>query len=72
MKGLDMSFKDCTSEQFYDHLIEAMGNYSSGELLAIPGVYEVLSEHLNNDALELWAMANGRDPETGEPIADDA
>ena len=41
-----------TTEQFDAILEEIVGKMSAGALLAIPGVYEVLSEELNNEVLQ--------------------
>lgn len=40
-----------TDEMFDKKLEEIVGRASAGDLLAIPGVYEVVSEHFNNDVL---------------------
>lgn len=41
-----------STEEFDEALIELLGEMSPEELLAIPGLYVVVSEHLNNDAIE--------------------
>ena len=41
-----------TSEMFDAKLAELLSEMSGAEILQIPGVYEVVSEELNNDALE--------------------
>jgi hypothetical protein len=44
---------DVTQEEF-DKALEAILDDASGsELLAIPGLYEVVSEHFNNEAIDL-------------------
>lgn len=46
-----------TQQDFDDHLalvIEADYGEKASGLLAIPGIYEVLSEHFNNEAIESW------------------
>jgi hypothetical protein len=42
-------------DEFVSKLEEILEDVSPGELLAIPGVYELLSEHFNNDVLEAFA-----------------
>ena len=41
-----------TTEMFDAKLAELLDEMSGGGILQIPGVYEVVSEHLNNDVLE--------------------
>jgi hypothetical protein len=41
-----------TTEMFDTKLAELLDDLSGYELLAIPGLYEVVSEQLNNDVLE--------------------
>jgi hypothetical protein len=41
-----------TNEKFYDKLEDILGRMSPGDILTIPGVYEVISEALNNDVLD--------------------
>lgn len=41
-----------TNEMFRAKLEQLIGQMSAGELLAIPGVYEAVSEELNNAVLE--------------------
>jgi hypothetical protein len=40
-----------TDDEFYEELVEVLSNMSPAEMLAISGVYEVLSEELNNEVL---------------------
>lgn len=47
---VDYSF--VTVEMFYDKLEELVGQMSSSELLAIPGIYAALREELNDDVLD--------------------
>ena len=44
-----------TSEDFDRHLLMVMSRMTMEQVLAIPGVYEVLSEELNNEVLDSWA-----------------
>ncbi len=43
---------DVTQEQFDAALVELLDGMSGADLLALPGVYEVVSEALNNEAIE--------------------
>lgn len=44
---------DVTQEEF-DKALEAILDEATGsELLAIPGLYEVVSEHFNNEAIDI-------------------
>ncbi len=47
-------YADLTNEKFDSILLEIVGEQSSGQLLAIEGVYEILSEHFNDAVLEDW------------------
>ena len=44
--------EDITHDMFYAMLCEIVRNMGPSELLAVPGVYEALSEDLNNEVLE--------------------
>lgn len=44
-----------TTEMFYNKLEELVGEMSAAEILTTPGVYEALSEALNNDVLDRLA-----------------
>jgi hypothetical protein len=41
-----------TQEQFDEALIELIAEMSADCIVAIPGVYEAISEALNNDAID--------------------
>jgi hypothetical protein len=41
-----------TNEQFDAKLTEILDGMNGAQLLAIPGLYEVVSEELNNDVIE--------------------
>lgn len=44
-----------TTDEFQEALVEMLDcDYSASDLLDIPGVYEIVSEHLNNDVIEWW------------------
>ena len=44
-----------TKEEFDKELLEQITKTSLSVLIQIPGIYEVLSEHFNNDVLNDWA-----------------
>jgi hypothetical protein len=44
-----------THDEFVEMVEELLGEMSPGEILQIPGAWEPISEHLNNDALDRWA-----------------
>jgi hypothetical protein len=47
-----MKASEITNEMFDDKLAQVLGRMSGDEVLAIPGVYEIVAEHLNNEVLE--------------------
>jgi len=61
-------WQDCTQDEFDNHVRAVAHAMGTDAILDIPGVWEVVSEELNNTSLESWARANGRDEETGEPL----
>ncbi|KKL71257.1 hypothetical protein LCGC14_2096730 [marine sediment metagenome] len=66
-------FEECTSEQFARALGDLMDSeYGGRKLMAIPGIYEILSEELNNEVLEEWAFRQNRCEECGQRMTDDA
>ena len=42
---------DITQEQFDNELMKILSEYNGKQLLLIPGIYEIVSEHFNNDVL---------------------
>ena len=56
----DRDYSKVTTEQF-DEILERLVRDNSDTLLSIPGVYEVLSEHFNNEVLEIWGEENPED-----------
>jgi hypothetical protein len=51
--------KDITTAQFDDKLEEILDRQTGGKLLSIAGVYEVLSEHFNNEVIEELEREHG-------------
>ena len=49
---LDNDFSWVTNDMFQEKLIEILDNQDGESLIMIPGLYEVVSEYVNNDVLE--------------------
>jgi len=45
---------EITSEEFHRILVEIVQETDPITLLRVPGVYEALAEHFNNEVLERW------------------
>lgn len=43
---------DVTHDEFVFALTAIVGEMSADEILAVPGIYEALSEHLNNETIK--------------------
>lgn len=43
---------EITNEQFDSKLAELLDEQPASVLLSVPGVYEILSEHFNNDVID--------------------
>jgi hypothetical protein len=56
-------YDEMTNEEF-DEILGEIVNNKQTDVLAVPGVYEILSEHFNNDVLDRWAERN---PEKAHP-----
>ena len=50
--------KNITTEQFDSKLLEILSAMTAADLISIPGVYEIVSEELNNDVID--AITNDR------------
>jgi hypothetical protein len=48
-----MSYDWITDEAFTNAVEALLADESPGSLLSIPGVWEIVSEHFNNDAIDL-------------------
>lgn len=46
-----MSHKRVTSRMFSGRLAEVIDGHKASNLLTIPGIYEILSEHFNDEIL---------------------
>jgi len=58
-----MNYDNLTNEQF-DNMLQILIIRDAAQLLTIPGVYEVLSEHYNNEILDLYDKEREEDDET--------
>ena len=47
-------YESMTQGDFNRHLRRIMADTSPHDLLQIPGVYEILAEHFNNEVLDSW------------------
>ena len=47
-------YEKMTQEDFNRILEEQLDKESGATLLAIPGIYEIVSEHFNNEVLAIW------------------
>jgi len=47
-------YSKMTTEEF-DGILQGIVNEQYMFILQVPGIYEVLSEHYNNEVLETWA-----------------
>ena len=47
-------YSKMTDEEFDSILEEVLNEYRGNQLLDIPGVYEIMSEHFNNEVLSRW------------------
>jgi len=50
-----MDYSKMTQEDFDNCLRKLLENDHASELLNIPGIYEIVSEHYNNEVLDAWA-----------------
>ena len=50
-----MDYSKMTQDDFMNHLVKVVEDMNPIQILAVPGVYEVLSETLNNEVLDSWA-----------------
>lgn len=60
------TYDKMSTDDFDRLLAEVINKETPDTLLAIPGVYEVLAEHYNNEVLDAWqaeqdANGNGED-----------
>lgn len=60
-------FADMKQEEF-DSILEEVANEHG--YFQVPGVYEALAEHYNNEVLERWAAKHGRCGDCGTYLND--
>ena len=48
-------YEAITGDKFDEILVEILNEHRGGQLISIPGVYEILSEEFNNEILGRWA-----------------
>jgi hypothetical protein len=54
MPTTDDRYEKMTQGDFNRHLEQILAGKSAKEILLIPGVYEILAEHFNNEVLDRW------------------
>lgn len=62
MKNRGDLLEKMTTEDFDDHLIKVVQSMTPVQILLVRGVYEVLSEELNNEVLDSW-LAEQEEPD---------
>jgi hypothetical protein len=55
MPKLRITPETCPQDDFDRILADLMDEQPASHLLSIPGVYEAVSEHFNNDVIDAWA-----------------
>ena len=48
-----------TTEEFDSILIQLLQEMNASQLITIPGIYEIVSEHFNNEIIEKWEITEG-------------
>lgn len=51
-------FTECTDEEFDTILSDIMDEEKGSSFLSIPGIYELVAEHFNNEILDRWGSAH--------------
>jgi hypothetical protein len=59
-----------TNEEFDEALSKLLDESPASHLLSVPGVYEILSEHFNNDVLDILARVDRMVAEASKAPAD--
>jgi len=52
----------------FDEQLELILDREGRNLLAVPGLYECVREHFNNEVIERLCHREGRDSNTGDPL----
>jgi hypothetical protein len=58
-------YEKMTQEEF-DEILRSLVVDNAWDLLSIPGVYEAVSEHFNNEILEIWEKKQPHCDECGD------
>lgn len=53
--------KEMTQEEFDNGLMNILGEMKASQLISIPGIYEILAEHFNNEIIDKWEEDNYKD-----------
>lgn len=53
-----------TQQEFDDILLDLLDDMGPADLVGVPGVYEAVSEHLNNDILDAWKKKKESDDDS--------
>lgn len=48
-------YSKMTHDEFYGILVEIMDRMTAPEILAVPGIWAIMSEEMNNEVLDVWA-----------------
>ena len=51
-----MDYDKMTPAEFDSVLLAIIDSKPASMLIFIPGIYEILSEHFNNEVLDAWAI----------------
>ena len=51
--------KPITDEEFDNTLLEILSKYTADQMIDIPGIYEILSEHYNNEVIDTVIRKRG-------------
>jgi hypothetical protein len=51
--------RSITTDEMHEAIEELVGAMSTADLLSIPGIYEILADEMNNEAIDLILEAEG-------------
>ena len=49
------NFNEMSDKDFDNNLRKCLHERTAEQMLLIPGIYEIVSEHFNNEVLDRWA-----------------
>lgn len=55
MGNLTNDYSEMSNEDFDRNLRKSLRECTAEQMLLIPGIYEVVSEHFNNEVLDRWS-----------------